>query len=123
MESEQRVMIKFLANNGLGADAIEEKLRAQFAEDAYSLRTVQGWIAEVKRGREDLYDEPRPGGPLARDLTRRIQEVLNHNRFESAPSIVQVSHSTMLKYRHDNLGFRCFYLRWVAHLLTPELKK
>jgi hypothetical protein len=48
MEYEQRVIIKYLANSGLTADETEEKLRAQFAEEAYSLHTVQFCIAEVK---------------------------------------------------------------------------
>jgi hypothetical protein len=45
----QRVIIKFLVNDGLSADEIEEKPGAQFTEDAYSLRTVQFWIAEVQK--------------------------------------------------------------------------
>jgi hypothetical protein len=56
-ESEQRIVIKFLANDGLGADEIKAKLRAQFTEDANSLHTMQFWIVEVKRGGEDLHDE------------------------------------------------------------------
>jgi hypothetical protein len=31
--------MKFLVNDGLGTDEIEEKLKTQFAHDAYSLRT------------------------------------------------------------------------------------
>jgi hypothetical protein len=87
---------------------------------------VEFWIAEVQKGREDLHDELRPGGPPVPDLTRGIQEVLDHSPFESAPSIadiLQVSRSTVLKHLHDDLGFRCFYLCWVPHLLTPELKE
>jgi hypothetical protein len=33
---------------------------------------------------------------------------------------LQVSHSTVLKYLHDD--FQSFHLRWVPHLLTPELR-
>jgi hypothetical protein len=52
--------------------------------------------------------------------------VLDHSPFECAPSIadiLQVSRSTVLKHLHDDIGFRCFYLHWVPHLLTPELKE
>jgi hypothetical protein len=41
MEDEQRVIIKFLFNEGADARQIAERLRAQFHEDAYALRTVQ----------------------------------------------------------------------------------
>jgi hypothetical protein len=78
MEYEQGVMIKFLA------DEIEEKLRARLIEDASSLRMVQFWVAEVKRGREDIHDEPRPGQHPAADLMRKDQEVLDHSPFEYA---------------------------------------
>jgi hypothetical protein len=46
MEYEQRVIINFLVNvkklvnDGLGADEIEEKLKAQFAEDVYSFHMM-----------------------------------------------------------------------------------
>jgi hypothetical protein len=37
MEYEQRIIIKFLANDGLGGGEIEKKLRTQFATDVDSL--------------------------------------------------------------------------------------
>jgi hypothetical protein len=61
MEYEQRLIIKFRFNKGADARQIAEKLRAQLHEDAYSLRTVQFWITELRRGQEDLHDEPRTG--------------------------------------------------------------
>jgi hypothetical protein len=56
----------------------------------------------------------------------RIKVVFDKNCFVSARSIaetLQVSHSTVLKDLHENLGFQSFHLRWVPHLLTPELKE
>jgi hypothetical protein len=114
MGHEQRVIIKFLVNYGLGADEIEEKLRTQFTENAYSLRTMQFWIAGMKRVCEDIHDEPHPGRPPAADFKRRTQEVLDHNPFESARSIaeiLQISHSTLLKHLQEDLGFQCCSLR------------
>jgi hypothetical protein len=49
MEYEQRVIIKFLFNDGLDPRQLVEKLEAQFHEDGYSLRAVQCWIGEVRR--------------------------------------------------------------------------
>jgi hypothetical protein len=59
------------------ADArqIAEGLRAQFYEEAYALRTVHIWITELRRGREDLHDEPRTGRPSADNLPTKIQEL------------------------------------------------
>jgi hypothetical protein len=41
MDYAQRVIIKFLFNDGLDAHQIAEKLKAQFSEDPDSLRVVQ----------------------------------------------------------------------------------
>jgi hypothetical protein len=37
--------------------------------------------------------------------------------------ILQVSHSTVLKHLHEGLQFQSFHLRWVPHLLMPELRE
>jgi hypothetical protein len=103
------VIIKFLFNDGLDAHQIAEELKAQFPEDAYSLRAVQFWLAEVRRGREDLHDKLRLGRPPPDCLLARIQEILNENPFESARSmadILHISHSTVLKHLHKELHFQ-----------------
>jgi hypothetical protein len=41
IEYEQRVIVKFLFNEGADAGQIAERLRAQFHEDTCALRTVQ----------------------------------------------------------------------------------
>jgi transposase len=126
MEDEQRVMIKFLFNDGLNPPQIVEKLEAQFHEDAYSLRAVQFWIDEVRRSREDLDDEPRRGRPSEEHTTAKNQELLNQNPFESASSIAETMHisrSTVLKHLHDDSHFQSFYLSRVPHLLTPDLRE
>jgi hypothetical protein len=45
------MIIKVLVNDGLDAQPIREKLAAQFHDDISSLRTVQFWVGEVRRGR------------------------------------------------------------------------
>jgi transposase len=66
MEFEQRVIRKFLFNEGADARQIAKRLRVQFHEDAYALRMVEFWITELRRGREDIHDEPRTGRPSAK---------------------------------------------------------
>jgi hypothetical protein len=50
MEYDQRVIIRFLSNEGIAADEIITRLQAQFAEHAHKLRTVRFWIGEVRFG-------------------------------------------------------------------------
>jgi hypothetical protein len=69
MESDQRVIIKALFNERCDANSIVERLEAQFHENIYSLRSVQLWIGEIKRGREDLHDTKLSGRRPIESLT------------------------------------------------------
>jgi transposase len=106
MEYGQRVIIKFLFNKGADARQIAEGLRAQFHEDACALRTLQFWITELRRGREDLHDEPRTGRPSVENLPTKIQELLDEKPFESARSMAEILQSRIL--RCSNIYMRIF---------------
>jgi hypothetical protein len=126
IEYDQRVIIKFLFSERCDANQIVERLEAQFREDAYSLPSIQFWIGEMKRGREDLHDAQQSGRRPIESFTAQIKVLLDEHCFVSGRSIaetLQVSHSTVLKHLHEDLGFQSFHLRWVPHLLTPELKE
>jgi hypothetical protein len=41
MEHEQRAIVRFLYKEGVPQDQIRRKIKAQFADDTYSLRSVQ----------------------------------------------------------------------------------
>jgi hypothetical protein len=103
-----------------------ERLEAQFHKDAYSLRSVQFWIPEIKRGREGLHDAQRSGRRPIQSLIAQIKVRYDENCFVSARSIaktLRVSHSTGLKDLHEDSGFQSFHLRRVSHMLTSELKE
>jgi hypothetical protein len=63
MEYDQRVIIRFLWNDGVDAHEIIHRRQAQFAEHTCQIRTVQFWITEIRIGRQDLHDEIRTGRP------------------------------------------------------------
>jgi hypothetical protein len=76
--------------------------------------------------REDLHDAQRSGRRPIESLTAQIKVLVYENCFVSARLIaetLQVSHSTVLKHLHEDLGLQSFHLRWVPHLSTPELKE
>jgi hypothetical protein len=114
MEYDQRVVIKFLFNEHCNANQIVERVETQFREDIYSLRSVQFWSGEIKRGREDLHDAQRSGRRPIESLTAQIKVLLDENCFMSARSIaetLQVCHSAVLKHLHEDLGFQFFHLQ------------
>jgi hypothetical protein len=88
-ELEQREIVNFGFNDGLDGHQITEERRAKFHEDAYSFRPVQFWIGEVRRGREDPHDTPRPGRPSNQHIAATIQQLFKENPFESRRSIAE----------------------------------
>jgi hypothetical protein len=126
MEYDQRVIIKFLWNEGADARDIGDKLQVQFGEHVYQLRTIRFWIAETRLGRQDLHDEIRTGRPLLDDLDATILAIFGKCLFKSAYSIIErllVAHSTVLLHFHNFIGFKLFHLYWIPHLLTNDLRE
>jgi hypothetical protein len=72
MQYDQRVIIKFLWNEREDARKTAVRLQAEFGEHAYQLRTVQLWITEIRRGRQDLHDEIRNRRPPLGDLNPKF---------------------------------------------------
>jgi hypothetical protein len=126
MEYDQRVIVKFLWNEGIDARKITARLQAQFVEHAYQLEAVKFWITKIRRGRQDLHDEIRTGRPPLDDLDAKILAIFDRYPFDSAHSIAErllIAHSKVLQHFYEFLGFKSFHLCWVPHLLPDDLRR
>jgi hypothetical protein len=126
MEYDQRVIIRFLWNDGTDANQMTARLQAQFGEHAYKLQTIPFWIAEVRFGCQDLHDEIRTGRAPLDDRDATILAILDKSRFESICSRserLHVGHVTVLEHLYVSIGFKSFHLRWMLHLLTDDLRQ
>jgi hypothetical protein len=111
MEHDQRMIIKFLWNEGADASQIAARFQAWFSEHSYQLRTVQFWITEIRRGLQDLHDEIRSRKPLLDDLNGKILAISDKSPFESIDSIAErllFACSTVLQYLHEFLGLKSY---------------
>jgi hypothetical protein len=118
------VSIKFLWNEGADAGKIAARLRAQFSEHAYQLRTAQFWTREIWRCHKYLYDEIRSARSPLDDLDGEILVILDESPFESAHSIserLRAVYSSVLHHLHESFGFKSFHLHWIPHQWTGDV--
>jgi hypothetical protein len=120
------MIIRFLHNERADAHDTTQRLQAQFTQDAYALRTVQFWIDEVRRGRQDFHDENCMERPPLDDLDAKILDILDKSPFESTQSIsktLRVCLAIDLGRLYDSNGFRSFHLHRVPYALTVGLRE
>jgi hypothetical protein len=60
---EQRHVIRFLLKDGVAPKGIPARLSEVYEEEAMKKTQVFYWAKEIRRWRESLSDEPRPGRP------------------------------------------------------------
>ena len=72
---EIRGVIKYLHKKGLSGQEIHNDMVNVLGESAPSYATVKNWIAEFKRGRTSIQDEPRSGRPKTATTPEIIAKV------------------------------------------------
>ena len=80
---EFRAVIKFLTKEGAKAKEIRRRMADVYGDSNPKYSTVAKWSAEVKRGRESLEDDPRPGRPadvISQEMTDRVERLVLNNR-------------------------------------------
>jgi hypothetical protein len=60
---EQRVLIKYLREEGHGSTQIHSKLAEYYEDEAFSHPDVSDWMQQFRMGRESVEDSRRSGRP------------------------------------------------------------
>lgn len=107
---EYRAVIKFLTLEKRSANNIYERLTNVYGDSAPSYATVTRWVAEFKRGRTSLEDDPRAGRPVEAttdDCCHAVEMLVMGDRRLKVLEIareVGISYGSVLNILHDHLG-------------------
>ena len=126
MEFEQRSVIKFLHLKGLKLGDIVLELSSVYGEDAYTRPSIKYWLHQLKLGRTDLATQHVGGRPPLDDTDAEILSVLHTSPFSSVRTIADsmgIPASTVYFHLVEKIGFKNYFLRWVPHMLTEELRQ
>jgi hypothetical protein len=115
----QRIIIKFLSNEGVKSSEIFTRLKAQFGDTTLSQNRVYTWAREFKGGRERVENEShcrRPRSSLTDDNISAIRELIEGDRrltIADISSEIGISYGSVQSVITDNLGFKKISARWV----------
>ena len=127
-KNKYRAVIEFLFLEGLKAKEIYERMLKVYKDSSPSISTVERWVAEFKRGRTSLEDDPRPGRPKTAttpEIVEKIQDIVLENRRVTERDLVEalgISLGSVSNILTEVLGFRKLCAQWVPHSLTMEQK-
>ncbi|XP_050515138.1 protein GVQW3-like [Diabrotica virgifera virgifera] len=117
-----RAVIEFLFFGGLKVKEIYERMLKVYKDSSPSISTVQRWVAEFKRGRTSLADDPRQDRPktvTAPEIVAKIQDMVLQHRRVTERDLVEalgISLGSITNILTEVLGFRKLCSQWVRIL-------
>ena len=124
----ERAVIQYLHEKGLTPKDIHNDMVATLGKDAPSYATVKRWMAEFKRGRQSLEDDPRPGRPVTvatPEMVNKVHDIVTTDRRVTERYIactVGISPERVHSILTEDLEMRKLSARWVPRLLTVDQK-
>jgi len=118
---EYRAVIKFLFLEGLAPKQIHERLLKVYKDSSLSIRTVERWVAEFKRGRTSLEDDPREGRSKSAstpEIIAKIQDMVLEDRQLIERDLIEalgISLGSVSNILAEVLGFKKLCAQWMPH--------
>lgn len=126
---EQRAVIKYLFKKKLTPKEIYDDMTSTLGESAPSYTTVKKWVAEFKRGRETIDDDPRSGRPKTSTTEENVGIVCDLILKDRRLTVREIADTIGISYERtqniivNELGFSKVSARWVPRLLSVEQKR
>ena len=118
----ERAVIQYLHKKGLTPKDIHNDMVATLGKDAPSYATVKRCVAEFKRGRQSLEDDPCPETP---EMVNKVHDIVMTDRRVKQryiASTVGISQERVHSILTEDLEMRKLSERWVPRLLTVDQK-
>jgi hypothetical protein len=122
---EQRYVIKFLEKKQNGPKEIHCNLKTIYGDGAMKRMQVYWWVSEVHRGREDVFDSPRPRRPTEIGIDEIMVHWLELDPYATVQKLtgsLGILPQTMATHIRSGLSMKYFHLRRIPHLLTSNQK-
>ena len=129
LKFEQRAVIKFFSKLGKNATDIETELKIVYGDSTPPYSTIAWWVAEFRRGRENLEDDPRSGRPhtaVTEVNVAKVEQLVKEDRrikLKELEVAIGVGRAAIISILHEHLGLSKLCARWVPRLLTREQKE
>jgi hypothetical protein len=78
---EQRAVVHFFTFKGINPGDIHDELVSVYGSDALVLRTLYKWHKCFAQGRTELFNDPRSGRLLQKDLAEAVHDMLQECSF------------------------------------------
>ena len=122
---EDRVVMKFLVNEGVKPGDIYRRLQAQYGDETLSRSKTFEWCKRIKDGRTSISDDPGRGGSQLTAVIpvniQRVERLILDNQRITCREIAQetnLSVGTVNTIIHGRLHFRKVSARWVPRQLS-----
>jgi len=126
---EYRAVIKFVVKEGLTPNEIHSKFIKVYGDSSPSFSIIMNWVAEFKRGRTSLQNDPREGHPKSATTPENIEQVhvmlLDDRRMKvrEIAETIGISKESVGYILHEELDMKRHCARWVPRLLIADQKR